>query len=78
MSKTWLELKYGTPITAIILFRLDDPTLLRVFSRKALEEARWKAEESRFIDPVLGIIDGLEAQKIKQRLALVIPSVEKS
>lgn len=78
MNRTWLELKYGTPKAAITLFRLDDPTLLRAFSQKALKEARWKAEESRFIDPVLGVIDGLEAQKIKRVLDLVIPSVYKS
>ena len=78
MSKTWLELRYGPPKAAITLFGLDDFALLRVFSRKALKEVRRKTEERRFIDPVLGVIDGLEAQKIKQVLDLVIPSVEKS
>lgn len=78
MNRTWLELKYGTPKAAITLFRLDDPTLLRAFSKKALKEVRWKAEESRGIDPVLGVIDGFEAQKIERVLDLVIPLVETS
>ena len=75
MNRTWLELKYGTPKAAITLFRLDDPTLLRAFSQKALKEARWKAEESQFIDPVLGVIDGLEVQKIERVLDLVVPLI---
>ena len=78
MNRTWLELKYGTPKAPITLFRLDDPTLLRAFSKKALKEAWWKAEESRGIDPVLGVIDGFEAQKIERVLDLVIPLVETS
>jgi hypothetical protein len=72
MSKVWLELRYGTGNTGITLFQLDDLTLIRAFARNALKKAEEKAFESEIIDPVLGVIDRLELEKLNKVLALTV------
>jgi hypothetical protein len=72
MSKVWLELRYGTGSTGITLFQLDDLTLIRAFARNALKKAEEKAFESEIIDPVLGVIDRLELEKLNKVLALTV------
>lgn len=72
MSKVWLELRYGNGSTGITLFQLDDLTLIRAFARNALKKAEEKAFESEILDPVLGVIDRLELEKLKKVLDLVV------
>jgi len=77
MSKVWLELKYGEGKAAITIYRLIDNQLLRAFKRKALDQAEWNVKESRVIDPVVGLLDQFEADKLKAVLELLIPSDER-
>jgi len=74
MSKVWLELKYGEGKAAITIYRLVDNQLLRAFKRKALDQTEWNVKESQVIDPVVGLIDQFEADKLKAVLELLIPS----
>jgi hypothetical protein len=74
MNQVWLELKYGTRSAGLILCRLRDPALLRAFAAKALDEAQWKAHESGLLDPILGLIDSAESDKLARVLQSLIPS----
>lgn len=76
MSKVWLELRYGTGRTAITLFRLDDPNVIRAFTRSALNKAEEKAFESEMLDPILAIIDRAELVKLQRVLDLLMPEGE--
>ena len=73
MSKVWLELKYGEGKASITIYRLVDNQLLHAFKRKALDQAEWNAKESRLIDPVMGLLDEFDANKLKAVLELLIP-----
>lgn len=74
MSKIWLELKYGEGKAAITIYRLTDKQLLLAFKRKALAESEWDAKESNLIDPVVGLLDQFNANKLKAVLEVLIPS----
>lgn len=74
MSKVWLELKYGEGKAAITICRLTDQQLLRTFKRRALQEAKWNVRESQAIDPVIGLLDKFDADKLEACLELLIPS----
>ena len=74
MSKIWLELKYGEGKAAITIYRLVDNQLLRAFKLKALDHTEWNAKESRVVDPVVGLLDQFDANKLKAVLELLIPS----
>jgi hypothetical protein len=76
MSKVWLELKYGDSKGAITIYRLIDNQLLRAFKRKSLAKAGWDAAVSEIADPVIGLLDRFDVDKLKAVLELLIPSDE--
>lgn len=75
MGKIWLELKYGEGKAAVTLCRLVDDQLIRSFKRKAIDQAEWSAKESQVIDPVVGLLDRFDAERLRAVLALLIPPV---
>ncbi|MCI2425823.1 hypothetical protein LM597_00100 [Candidatus Acetothermia bacterium] len=76
MGKVWLELKYGEGKAGITIYRLADNQLLRAFKRKALAQAEQKATVNEVIDPVVGLLDRFDANRLKAVLELLIPSDE--
>jgi hypothetical protein len=73
MSKVWLELKYGEGKAGITIYRLADNQLLRAFKQKALDKAERNAAESQIFDPVVGLLNQFEANKLRAVLELLIP-----
>jgi folate-dependent tRNA-U54 methylase TrmFO/GidA len=76
MEKTWLELKYGRPSSALTILHMDNRQVLTSFKSTALELATENALTSKAIDPVVGLLDHLELRKLQAILDLLIPANE--
>lgn len=71
--EVWVELKYGVKGQGITICRLDNPYLLRVFKRCALQRAEQFANQSYGVDPIIHLHDDLEFKKLDQLLDELIP-----
>ena len=75
-GQVWAELRYGVSGQGIALCKTDNPYLLRVFKRCALERASQLAEESDGVDAIIHLQDEAELERLKKLLAMLIPSNE--
>lgn len=73
MGDVWLELRYGTGGQGIALCKLDNPHLLVLFRRYALERAERNVGESEGVDQIIHLQDQMELERLERLLDLVIP-----
>jgi hypothetical protein len=76
IGQVWVELRYGVSGQGIALCKTDNPYLLKVFKRCALERASQLAVESDGIDAVIHIQDEAELERLEKLLAMLIPGSE--
>ena len=73
MGKVWCELKYGLEGQGVVLCKLDNPYLLKVFKGCALQQALRNIEESNGVDEVIHLQDRMELERLERLLNLLIP-----
>lgn len=74
--KVWVELKYGVKGEGITICRLDNPYLLRVLKRCALQRAKQFTHQSNGVDDIIHLHDELELEGLEKLLEKLIPGNE--
>lgn len=74
----WIELRYGWGLKGIAIAQSGNPELLQQAREVILAEAERKAEISRQIDSVLGLIEEQELTKLRRILETLIPEDKES
>jgi hypothetical protein len=69
----WVELRYGWGLKGIPIAQTASSELLKQLREILLAEAERRAQISRKADPVLGLIEEQELQKLRRILRVVIP-----
>jgi len=69
----WVELRYGWGLKGIPIAQTASSELLKQLKEILLAEAERRAQISCKVDPVLGLIEEQELEKLRRILRVVIP-----
>lgn len=64
----WVEVRYGWGLKGISIAQTGNPELLRQAKEVILAEAKRKAQISKQVDPILGLIEEQELVKLERIL----------
>lgn len=73
MAKVWIELRYKCDSGEIPLALIDSPTFLRATRVYLLRTQEALVRKARELDPVLGFLAGVELERLRGILDLLIP-----